>query len=167
MIDSDVRANFRPTHTVFHNTFVEFANTPLKKTTAMGVIKLTVLLLFIQVFPFSSACQLQGSKSLERNERFAFANFVKHENSRLSPTSSDAQGVTTKEDSSLACGLLCTRLSRCFSFNFEIGPDEQGKHVCEALSTDRFNSSQDFHRNTEFHHFSLLVRYFVVKMIFV
>lgn len=42
-------------------------------------------------------------------------------------------------------------------YNFQKDADNEGKHVCEALSTDKYNNSEDFHPSEGFDHFSIAV----------
>ena len=85
--------------------------------------------------------------------------FMRHDKHRLTAPQG-IHGTTTKEESCISCGLTCGRFTWCFSFNFGINPYRDGKHVCEILSTDKYNNSEGFQPSQEFHHFSIVVRKF-------
>ena len=85
--------------------------------------------------------------------------FMRHDKHRLTAPQG-IHGTTTKQESCISCGLTCGRFTWCFSFNCGINPYRDGKHVCEILSTDKYNNSEGFQPSQEFHHFSIMVRNF-------
>ena len=111
-------------------------------------------------FPFSAKPTIANSQALKRDHHKgkSFAYFERHESHQLSPSS--VKKVATKEDSSMDCGFVCVRLSWCVSFNFQRSSDAEGKHLCEVLSADKYNNSQNFQASKEFDHFSLPVSLF-------
>lgn len=124
-------------------------------------------MLLIGVLGFSFGFQVFGanvpdSATLKRDPilGISIANFECHKYQKLSPSVGELYGgKTTKVDSSLDCGFVCTKLNRCFSFNFGITPDVNGKHICEVLSTDKYNSSEQLRPSLNSHHFSIMVRH--------
>jgi len=59
---------------------------------------------------------------------------------------------------SIQCAMNCLVTVRCRSFNFRLQADIDGKHICELLASDKFNSSERYVLNKEFHHYSIVVR---------
>lgn len=59
---------------------------------------------------------------------------------------------------SMECALNCLIILGCRSFNFRLQAEMNGKHFYELLATDKFKNSKRFEPNTEYHHYSILVR---------
>ena len=99
--------------------------------------------------------------ALIRDEQKSSAIFTMGEHVRLVPSPGEIHSWTREEDSCVSCGMMCSRLLWCFSFNCGIEPTmDGGKHKCELLSTDKYNSSERLQPSAEFHHFSILVSNF-------
>ncbi|KAL9966881.1 hypothetical protein ACROYT_G025018 [Oculina patagonica] len=54
------------------------------------------------------------------------------------------------------CLLKCVKNRQCFSTNFGVTLRDDGKVLCELLSSDKYNSSGSFQQSSSFHHFSIL-----------
>ena len=61
------------------------------------------------------------------------------------------------EDSS-ECAFSCLENLACFSFRVAAFPDKAGKFTCEILTSDKYNSSENYLPSKIFHHFRILVR---------
>jgi hypothetical protein len=63
------------------------------------------------------------------------------------------------------CALKCLKKVECVSFNF--GNPVNGKHVCELLRTDKYNSRSSYVNSTDYHYFypgvSKLHRYIYIR----
>ena len=88
--------------------------------------------------------------------------FECYENHKLSLVSQFYAGQTTKVASYMDCGLACVARKGCVSYNFGVMADAGGKHVCELLSTDKYNKSGSFLVDPNFHHFTIRVRSVIV-----
>ena len=60
---------------------------------------------------------------------------------------------------SMQCALNCLVTVGCRSFNFKLQAEFDGKHLCELLASDKFNDSKRYVPSTEFHHYSIAVRF--------
>lgn len=60
---------------------------------------------------------------------------------------------------SMQCALNCLVTVGCRSFNFKLQAEFDGKHLCELLASDKFNHSKQYIPSTEFHHYSIAVRF--------
>ena len=123
---------------------------------------LKIAVFFVKVLTIASTAELKidNDVTLSRNpaqQAKSSAFFMRHDKHRLTAPQG-IHGTTTKEESCISCGLTCGRFTWCFSFNFGINPCRDGKHVCEILSTDKYNNSEGFQPSQEFHHFSIVVR---------
>ena len=87
-------------------------------------------------------------------QRFEFVNFQEDKFSFLNITALVKRVV----EDSLSCTLSCLDNLACFSFNFGAFPVEAGKFVCEILSSDKYNNSENFLFSKNLHHFSIVVR---------
>ena len=58
---------------------------------------------------------------------------------------------------SIQCALTCLQHLSCFSFNLAAFPDDNGKLLCEHLSSDKYNNSEKFVASNTYHHFSIWV----------
>ena len=67
----------------------------------------------------------------------------------------------------MQCALNCLVTVTCRSFNLGLQADSDGKHFCKLLASDRFNDSQHFVPNAEYHHYSIAVRVQNVCIIFI
>ena len=82
-----------------------------------------------------------------------FASYMRNSFHRL-----EGEVITSKSGASAwDCQFDCLVHPACFSFNAAANPDEKGLTLCELLSTDKFNSSDKFRENLQFHHYSLHV----------
>lgn len=117
------------------------------KSPRISVTKLRVMLStsFIGCIAGSSNPSSSAPSSFKRDQidKSGYVNFVKHENSFLNVTAV----MTSFVSKSGECGFVCSKHSKGFSFNFAVNPDENGKHVCEILSTDKYNDSAKFLTN--------------------
>ena len=87
-------------------------------------------------------------------QRFEFVNFQQDKFSFLNITAL----VKCFVEDSLSCAFSCLDNLACFSFNFAAFPDKAGKFVCEILSSDKYNNSENFLFSKTLHHFSIVVR---------
>ncbi|KAK3753642.1 hypothetical protein QZH41_014756 [Actinostola sp. cb2023] len=92
-------------------------------------------------------------KSLMRDKvnKIGYANFVKHENSSLNVSVALNGFVRLVGE----CAYVCINSSNGFSFNFAANADIHGRHICEILSTDKYNDSANFISKTGFRHYSI------------
>jgi len=100
-------------------------------------------------------------KSLMRDQvnKIGYANFVKHENSSLNVSVALNGFVRLVGE----CAYVCINSSNGFSFNFAANADIHGRHICEILSTDKYNDSANFISKTGFRHYSIFVGYSVIS----
>ena len=84
---------------------------------------------------------------------FEFVNFKEDKFSFLNITAL----VKWVVEDSLSCAFSCLDNLVCFSFNFAAFPDKAGKFVCEILSSDKYNNSENFLFSKTLHHFSIFV----------
>ncbi|XP_028514166.1 uncharacterized protein LOC114574803 [Exaiptasia diaphana] len=52
------------------------------------------------------------------------------------------------------CAFSCTTTEWCRSVNFKITPLENGRHVCELLSSDQFTNGANLNQNNSYLHYS-------------
>ena len=129
----------------------------------MAALKTAAVFFVVDVLMIALAAEIELNNEvtlLRDSELGEFsAQFMRHDKHRLlSPSGHQIHGTTTEEESCISCGLTCGRFTWCFSFNCGINPYRDGKHVCEILSTDKYNNSEGFQPSQEFHHFSIVVR---------
>ena len=133
------------------------------KSANMAALKIAVFF-FVDVLMIASAAEIElnNEVTLLRDSQLGefSAQFMRHDKHRLTAPQG-IHGTTTKEESCISCGLTCGRFTWCFSFNCGINPGRSGKHVCEILSTDKYNNSEGFHPSQEFHHFSIVVSHLI------
>ena len=118
-----------------------------------------LLLLLIPLFRVSLSSDLLVPKTLIRDQHLgvSIGNFEIHKSHRLFNAS--VMGVTSKEDQPTHCAFTCIGLPWCLSYNFQKTADKHDKHLCEALSIDKYNNSKDFQPDEDFDHFSISVSY--------
>lgn len=81
-----------------------------------------------------------------------YANFVRNPFSKLTKSS-----LVTVQVSSLGeCTLECIKHRECVSVNF--GNQNQGRHSCELINTDKFVNPAKFTVSQDFHHYHIKVR---------
>ena len=125
-----------------------------------------LLLLLIPLFRVSLSSDLQVTKTLIRDQHLgvSIGNFEIHKSHRLFNAS--VMGVTSKEDQPTDCAFTCIGLPWCLSYNFQKTADKHGKHLCEALSIDKYNNSKDFQADEDFDHFSISVSFVLSSISF-
>ena len=101
-------------------------------------------------------------------QRFEFVNFKEHKFSFLNIT---ALAKSVVKDS-FSCAFTCLDNLACFSFNVAAFPDNARKLICEILSSDKYNNSENFLPSKTLHHSSIVVRnlrllfsYYVIKIL--
>ena len=87
-------------------------------------------------------------------QKFEFFNFKQDKFSFLKITALAKRVVKD----SLSCVFSCLDNLACFSFNLAAFPDKAGKFVCEILSSDKYNNSENFLQAKTFHHFRIVLR---------
>ena len=98
---------------------------------------------------YSSTIYCQSFK--RDNSRLSYAKFVRTPFKKLV-----ASSLATLKVSSLGeCTLECVNHQECLSVNF--GNQDQGKHTCELIDTDRFKQPEIFTASQDFHHYSIKV----------
>ncbi|KXJ08210.1 hypothetical protein AC249_AIPGENE18241 [Exaiptasia diaphana] len=94
----------------------------------------------------------RGNLMRDNGNKYAYINFVKHENSSLNVTPALSGYVRRPGE----CAFICANLSNGFSFNYADNADEHGRHACDILSTDKYNDSAKFVTNKKgFTHYSI------------
>ncbi len=101
------------------------------------------------VIVFSNEPFLQRSP----DKRLQFAMFKDHLFHALDDKLIETAYVETVKH----CLLKCVKNRQCFSTNFGVTLRDDGKVLCELLSSDKYNSSGSFQQSSSFHHFSILV----------
>ena len=121
----------------------------------MAGMRLALLFAPIFVIPFSLD-EVSGAKNQERNTggALSYANFVRDPFHYLNATKVGSSLVTKVS----ACNLACVDNPSCVSFNVAAQPDIYGHLLCELLATDKYNSSDQFKENPDFHYYSIYVR---------
>ena len=117
--------------------------------------KQIVLITFVLSFSSENETAMRVSRK-GIFQRFEFVNFQQDKLSFLNITALVKRVV----EDSLSCAFSCLDNLACFSFNFAAFPDEAGKFVCEILSSDKYNNSENFLPSKSLHHFSIVVRNF-------
>ena len=125
-----------------------------------------LLLLLIPLFRVSLSSDLRVTKTLIRDQHLgaSIGNFEIHKSHRL--LNASVMGVTSKEDQPTDCAFTCIGLPWCLSYNFQKTADKHGKHLCEALSIDKYNNSKDFQADEDFDHFSISVSFVLSSISF-
>ena len=121
-----------------------------------------MLMFFFELRQFVSSCLSETSEhetavAVSRKgitQKFEFFNFKQHKFSFLNITALAKRVVKD----SLSCVFSCLDNLACFSFNLAAFPDEAGKFVCEILSSDKYNNSENFLPSKALHHFGIVVR---------
>lgn len=76
----------------------------------------------------------------KRNSRLQYAIFKDHLFQSLDvPTIDETYVLTAKH-----CMLRCFKNQRCFSANIAVSPAQDGNVLCKLLSSDKYNSSENF-----------------------
>ena len=86
-----------------------------------------------------------------------FANFAPFLNHKLNH--SEVMHIRTVVDEE-GCIIACIENSECRSVNMKTTPDENARHICELLDTDKFTSYQEFDESLHFNHYSFTVGFF-------
>ncbi|XP_068681701.1 uncharacterized protein [Montipora foliosa] len=81
-----------------------------------------------------------------------YANFIQDKFAYLNITPVRKRLV----ERSIQCALSCLDTLPCFSFNLAALQDNNDKLLCEHLSSDKYNNSDQFVVSKVFHHFSIL-----------
>ena len=115
-------------------------------------------LLFASVFAihFFSVHIVSGAEKYKKNtgQGLSYANFVPDLFHYLNATK---VGSSLVVDVAL-CNIACLSNPSCVSFNVAAEPDIYGHLLCELLATDKYNSSDQFKENPDFHYYSIYVR---------
>ena len=124
----------------------------------VSFVKSSALVACLIAVHFLSDHEVLGSSGLKRTvgEGLSHGTFVRHPSHYLNVDkigSYLAHGV-------LDCGRACVHQLPCVSFNVAAQPDVSGHLVCELLASDKYNSSDQFHENPFFHHYSIDVSFF-------
>ena len=127
-----------------------------KQFVRMEAFPLVFVFTTILVYQAASEVYIDGSKALKRDagQGVAYAYFAAHKFRSLNLAPLVSTSVKEPRD----CGKLCIDHSSCFSTNLAAFGDQDGKIICELLSSDKFNNSNKFIGNSTFHHFSIKVR---------
>lgn len=59
---------------------------------------------------------------------------------------------------SISCVVQCLRHEFCHSVNFAVDTDLRGYHICELLSSDKYQFPNEFVKSYSFHHYGIEVR---------
>ena len=102
----------------------------------------------LNLFVFSEKAFGEGSIG-----EFLYVNFMMNEFSYLNITSIGRNLIEDEDD----CAFACLNIPSCFSYNMAPFPDDNGKLLCELLPSDKYNNSDKFITNKEFHHFHIPV----------
>ena len=121
-----------------------------------------ILMFFFELRQFVSSCLSETladetTVAVSRKgitQKFEFVNFKQDKFSFLNITALAKRVVKD----SLSCVFSCLDNLACFSFNLAAFPDKAGKFVCEILSSDKYNNSENFLPSKSLHHFSIVVR---------
>ena len=112
----------------------------------------TVLL--FSVYLFTTFKRNSISAQMRVSSTVKMKGFFPYFNSKLNIINGAKSALVSKE---VECCFQCTTEPTCLSYNFGLRQDSNGKHVCELLSADKHNSSQNFSGDEEFHHFTVKV----------
>ena len=101
----------------------------------------------------ANTVHVDGTRSLKRaaGDGLAYANFAVQKFRYLNLTILMSASVKELGE----CGRLCVDQSSCFSTNLAAFSDQDGRILCELLPSDRYNNSDKFLENAEFHHMSI------------
>ena len=106
------------------------------------------------VIHFLSEHGVSGAKNKEMGQGLSYANFVRDRFHYLNATKVGSSLVSEVS----GCGLSCVDERTCVSFDVGAKPaDIIGHLVCELLATDKYNASDQFHENPDFHYYSIHV----------
>jgi len=98
-----------------------------------------------------------GSLHRDLNKTLTYAVFKDHLFHDLDVPNVDAAIVETERK----CLLRCVKNYQCFSTNIAAFPRPDGKQLCVLLSTDKYSAPERFRANHSFHHYSIVVSYFM------
>ena len=123
-------------------------------TTAMArVVPFPPWIFVLCFFLESGVVFAEGLKGTAFAGGFSFANFVHHPFRYLNATQVGSHLVHEAE----ACNFACVRDISCVSLNVAAHPDIHGHFLCELLSSDKYNSSDQFLPHPDFDHHSIHV----------
>ena len=107
------------------------------------------------VIHFLSEHEVSGAKHKRTTgQGISYANFVRDQFHHLNATKVGSSLVTKVS----GCTLACVDEPSCVSFNVAAKPvDNFGHLLCELLATDKYNASDQFHENPDFHYYSIYV----------
>ncbi|XP_015762686.1 PREDICTED: uncharacterized protein LOC107341736 [Acropora digitifera] len=91
----------------------------------------------------------ESGRELNPDARFAYFNQNDFSYLSINPIG------TSLVVQSIQCALTCLQHLSCFSFNLATFPDDNGKLLCEHLSSDKYNNSEKFVASNTYHHFSI------------
>ena len=116
--------------------------------------KLKISSLFI--FYISNAVVFSKEKTLQRgtSERLQYAIFKNDLFHALDGKKIEVGFVETGKH----CLLKCVKNLHCFSANIGFHLENNGKVLCELMSSDKYSSATSFHGNASFHHYHISVR---------
>ena len=99
--------------------------------------------------------EVSGAKNKRTTgQGLSYANFVRDAFHHLNATIVGSSLVSKVS----ACNLACVDEPSCVSFNVGAKPvDNFGHLLCELLATDKYNASDQFHENPDFHYYSIYV----------
>ena len=120
--------------------------------------QLFVSLFVIHVFSLN---EVSGAKNMKKTtgQGISYANFVRDPFHYLNATKI-CSSLVHVDACNVDCGAACLSDPSCVSFNVAARPDIHGHLPCEILATDKYNSSDQFQQNQEFHHYSIYVSFF-------
>ena len=99
--------------------------------------------------------EVSGAKNKRTTgQGLSYANFVRDAFHHLNAT---IVGSSLVADVAF-CNIACLSNPSCVSFNVAAKPvDNFGHLLCELLATDKYNASDQFHENPDFHYYSIYV----------
>ena len=114
---------------------------------------LSIASLFVIHF-LSAEREVSGAKNKEMGQGLSYGNFVRDPFHHLNATIVGSSLVSKVS----GCGLSCVDERTCVSFNVAAKPVDNFGHLpCELLATDKYNASDQFHENPDFHYYSIHV----------
>ena len=123
----------------------------------MAALRHALLFASLFVIHIFSLNGVSGAKNKKTTgQGLSYANFVRDPSHYLNATKVGSSLVHKAS----ACNLACVDNPSCFSFNVAAEPDIHGHFLCELLATDKYNSSDQFKENPEFHYYSIYVSSF-------
>ena len=101
-----------------------------------------------------------GSLHRDLNKTLTYAVFKDHLFHDLDVPFVDAATVETERK----CLLRCVKHYQCFSANIAAFPRPGGHKLCVLLSTDKYSAPEKFRANHSFHHYSIVVTFFLFSI---